>query len=192
MNGQRATVISWDAASSRYELRIEGILETRLIKPENVESSVPTPLELDNKGGSLPVLDSKGGTGTEAEPSSDRNPTPPKPLKPKPEPKPKPLKLKSPKPPKPADLPAIKQLKAAIAAQQSISKLKLPRPLKPLKYLNPLKPPKPPKPLKVHWDVVHSASAWCNRQDSDYLFFVSPILQTLGKKLEDQRLQCRQ
>ena len=76
---------------------------------------VPTPPELDNKGGSLLELDSKGGTDTESEPSSDQNPTPLKLLKLKAEPKPKLLKLKLPKPLKLADydLASIERWKAA-------------------------------------------------------------------------------
>jgi len=36
LNGKRATVRGWDGATSRYDVQIEGLAETRLIKPENL------------------------------------------------------------------------------------------------------------------------------------------------------------
>ena len=186
--------------------------------------------ELDNKGGSLPVLDSKGGTGTETGPRPlNRNPTPPKPPKPK--------------QPKPADLPAIGtrlffpedadneaffttvtrhrfglvkdraewqwalELRkddgtyghcwdwaaaVAAAAEQSMDNRDASGDeASPLEATDSHESARPPMLQRV-FSRWYSASAWCNRQDSDYLSFISPILQMLGKKLEDRRLQCRQ
>jgi len=36
LNNKAATVVRWDAVDCRYELQIEGIEDTRMIKPENV------------------------------------------------------------------------------------------------------------------------------------------------------------
>ena len=38
LNGRRAKVLGWDSTNSRYELRIDGKTETRLINPKNIIS----------------------------------------------------------------------------------------------------------------------------------------------------------